>query len=97
MQTAQGQELSIEERTTVAREHSALFPTRLALARWTSGDVPQLHNADAHYHPHQRAAWLAKAQADFQAWLDRGGFVQHDPDVNASGLGDGHQPVFWAI
>lgn len=77
MQTAKVTESSMEERTTIAREHSALFPTCLALARWTSSnEVPHLHNAQ--HQASLRAAWLAKAQRDFQAWLDRGGFVQHE-------------------
>jgi hypothetical protein len=63
-------------RLSLARSHTALFPTRLALARWISGgDVPHLHNAG---HAPLRAAWYASAQRDFQAWLERGGLVQHD-------------------
>lgn len=63
-------------RLSVARSHTALFPTRLALARWTSGgNVPHLHGSS---HAPLRAAWYARAQRDFQAWLERGGFVQHD-------------------
>ena len=63
-------------RLSLARSQSTLFPTRLALARWTAGgDVPHLHsNANAPL----RAAWLGRAQRDFQAWLEQGGFVQHD-------------------
>ena len=66
-------------RLSLARSESTLFPTRLALARWTAGgDVPHLHsNANAPL----RAAWLTRAQGDFQAWLDSGGFVQHDDDA----------------
>lgn len=65
-------------RLSLARSESTLFPTRLALARWTAGgDVPHLHsNANAPL----RAAWLTCALRDFQAWLDGGGFVQHDDD-----------------
>ncbi len=74
MQIVNVGQLSPEERIDLAREQSAIFPTRLALARWMSGAEPQLH----HSHPPLRAAWLAKAQRDFQAWLDDGGFVQHD-------------------
>jgi hypothetical protein len=66
-----------EDRERIAREHSALFPTRLALARWTSSNEPH----HAHHHPPLRAAWLARSQRDFQAWLDRGGFTQHDGEL----------------
>lgn len=66
-------------RLSLARSESTLFPTRLALARWTAGgDVPHLHaNASAPV----RAAWFKRAERDFQAWLDSGGFVQHDADA----------------
>jgi hypothetical protein len=75
MQTANVQQVTVEERKTIAREQSALFPTKLALARWTSGaELPHPHTEN----PPVRAAWLAQAQRDFQAWLDNGGFVQHD-------------------
>ncbi|GAB3459572.1 hypothetical protein GCM10027321_17630 [Massilia terrae] len=74
MQTANLQQQTVEERKNNAREQSAIFPTKLALVRWMSGAEPQLH----HSQPPLRAAWLAKAQRDFQAWLDDGGFVQHD-------------------
>lgn len=70
-----------EDRKRIAREHSALFPTRLALARWTSSNEPH------HLHDHLplRAAWLARAQRDFQSWLDRGGFTQHDKEHTDTG------------
>ncbi|MCC2970883.1 hypothetical protein [Massilia sp. IC2-476] len=59
----------------MARFHAALFPTRLALARWQhGGHIPHLH----HGAPALRAAWYAAARRDFQAWLDRGGFSQHE-------------------
>jgi hypothetical protein len=75
MQTIQFFEPAATDRTTMAREHSALFPTKLALARWTSGSrQPHLHMDVLPL----RAAWVAKAQRDFQAWLDHGGFTQHD-------------------
>jgi hypothetical protein len=35
-----------------------------------------------------RAAWLARAQHDFQAWLDSGGFVQHDDDTPEADIVD---------
>ena len=68
------------ERRQIARFHAALFPTRLALARWQhGGHIPHLH----HGAPALRAAWYAAARRDFQAWLDRGGFSQYD-DAPAS-------------
>lgn len=74
MHTVKVEQLTVEERRDHAREQSAIFPTRLALARWMNGAEPQLH----YFHPPLRAVWLAKAQRDFQTWLDNGGFVQHD-------------------
>jgi hypothetical protein len=63
-------------RLSLARSQCAQFPTRLALARWTSGgNVPHLH---AHTNPLPRAAWFSRAQHNFQAWLEQGGFVQHE-------------------
>jgi hypothetical protein len=90
MQSLKVGQATVEERMNIAHEQSALFPTRLALARWMSGsDLPQLHRA----HPPVRAAWLAKAQRDYQAWLDRGGFVQHDEDEVADKSSDGESAV----
>lgn len=90
MQSVKADQPTVEERTNNAREQSALFPTRLALARWMSGsDLPHMHHA----HPPLRAAWLAQAQRDFQAWLDNGGFVQHDGEGVADGVGDGESVV----
>ncbi|WP_020656811.1 hypothetical protein [Massilia niastensis] len=62
-------------RLRLASEHASLFPTRLALARWThGGDLPHL----APGAPARRAAWYADAGRDLQAWLEHGGFAQHD-------------------
>lgn len=64
-----------QARQLLASCHAALFPTRLALARWRhGGDVPHLHEGN----PLLRASWYAHATRDFQAWLDRGGFAQHE-------------------
>jgi hypothetical protein len=66
-----------DERRQLARFHAALFPTRLALARWQhGGNLP--HMGGSHATPALRAAWYATARRDFQAWLDRGGFSQHE-------------------
>lgn len=63
-------------RLSLARAQCAHFPTRLALARWTSGgNAPHLLG---YSNPPLRAAWFARAQRDFQAWLEKGGFVQHE-------------------
>ena len=57
----------------VASDYAAVFPTRLALARWTrGGDMPHVF-ASAHDVP-MRAAWYGQAQRQFQAWLEDGGF-----------------------
>ena len=64
--------------TKVAQEYAAIFPTRLALARWTrGGDIPHVHCFE-HELP-MRAAWYEQAQRRFQAWLESGGFHQPDP------------------
>jgi hypothetical protein len=59
-------------RAAVAQEQVALLATRLAVARWTSGNAapvpPQGHDA-----PPFRAAFYARAQADFFAWIEKGG------------------------
>lgn len=61
--------------TTVAQTHVSLFPTRLALARWTrGGDVPHVHASERNMP--MRAAWYAKAERHFLAWLESGGFHQ---------------------
>ena len=68
-----------DERRELARYHAALFPTRLALARWQhGGHIPHLHLGATHASPALRAAWYARARRDFQSWLDRGGFSQHE-------------------
>jgi len=62
-------------RLSLARSQCSQFPARLAVARWTSGgDVPHLPGQPALL----RAAWFARAERDFQAWLENGGFVQHE-------------------
>lgn len=95
MQAPKATELDNEHRRRMAREHAALFPTRLALARWSSSnEVPHLHE----HHPPLRAAWLARAQRDFQSWLDSGGFVQHDQDhPHPARPGDGHDTQVTAL
>jgi hypothetical protein len=78
MPTAKVPESATLDRTTVALEKFALYPTRLAMARWASvGDLSPLHGNDS---LPLRAAYYAQAQRDFQAWLDRGGFRQSDQE-----------------
>lgn len=61
--------------TTVAQEHLSLFPTQLALARWTrGGDIPHVHPSER-IMP-MRSAWYAQTQRHFMAWLEAGGFHQ---------------------
>jgi hypothetical protein len=57
-----------------ALQQAALFPTRLALARWTrGGDIPHVFAAAS---KPGRAAWFDHAQDALQSWLDAGGFHQ---------------------
>jgi hypothetical protein len=94
MQTVKVQQSDLEERRSLAREQSALFPTQLALARWTNGaDLPHLHNPQ----PPRQAIWLAQAQRDFQSWLDGGGFVQHEAPANDPKPDDGLRAKTQAI
>ena len=69
-------------RLSLARSQCAQFPTRLALARWTSGG--NVAHLPGHAHPPLRAAWFARAQRDFQAWLENGGFAQHEETDGAA-------------
>jgi hypothetical protein len=55
-----------------AAEYVAIFPTRLALARWMrGGDIPHVFSSTRNVS--LRAAWYAQAQRDFQSWLEDGG------------------------
>lgn len=71
-------------RQRLARDHAALFPTRLALARWGCGALARPEEAAP-----QRAAWFARIGRGHQAWLDRGGFAQHEE------LPPLRQPAMW--
>jgi hypothetical protein len=74
----------------VAQEYAAIFPTRLALARWTrGGDIPHVHCFE-HQLP-MRAAWYEQAQRRFQAWLETGGFHQPEPGSLDSVIADTSQ------
>ena len=71
-------------RQRLAKDHAVLFPTRLAMARWRGG-LSCLHGGQAP----PRAAWYARIVRDHQAWLERGGFAQHDE------LAPLRKPVMW--
>ena len=76
--------------TRVAQEYATIFPTRLALARWTrGGDIPHVHCFE-HQLP-MRAAWYEQAQRRFQAWLESGGFHQPEPGSLDSVIADTRQ------
>jgi len=72
-------------RQRLAQSHAALFPTRMALARWCAGARPLLYEDQAQL----RQAWYARIGRDHQAWLDRGGFAQHEE------LPPLRQPTMW--
>ena len=81
------------DRTTIAREQAALFPTRLALARWSmGGDFPHLHSGAK---LPVRAAWYAQATRNFQEWIDCGGFGQYEEDQGTPEAG--HAPPLFDI
>jgi hypothetical protein len=83
------------DRTTIVREQSALFPTRLALGRWMiGGDFPHLHGYAAARLP-LRAAWYASATRNFQDWIECGGFAQNDEGDVATE--PGHQPKLFDV
>jgi hypothetical protein len=57
----------------MADDYVAMFPTRLALARWMQGgDIPHVFSSTRDVPV--RAAWYDQAQLDFQSWLEHGGF-----------------------
>jgi hypothetical protein len=87
MQTVMVFEPAALDREALAREHAALFPTRLALVRWTSGYSPSIPANEGDLP--MRATWLDQAQRNFQAWLDQGGFTQHDEITRVPPLPDG--------
>lgn len=81
------------DRTTIVREQSALFPTRLALARWSmGGDFPHLHSR---VRLPLRAAWYGQATRNFQEWLEAGGFAQYDEGETTPEAG--HAPALFDI
>lgn len=70
-----------QARLRQATRQAALFPTRQALARWRGGgELPHLHEGA----PPLRAAWYARIAREYQSWLDRGGFAQHEDGLPLS-------------
>jgi len=66
-----------EAHSLIALEQSALYATRLAIARWinnSAASTPPIAPPAAL----SRAIWYAQAQHNFQEWLGRGGFAQYD-------------------
>jgi hypothetical protein len=59
-------------RAAVVEEQVALLATRLAMARWTSGNAAPFP-PDGHAVQPFRAAFFAQAQDQFFAWIERGG------------------------
>ena len=71
-------EMTRFDRSSMSLEQSALFATRLALARWThGGDKPHLGQSTSNSAA-RRAIWYAQVQQNFQAWLEDGGFHRSD-------------------
>jgi hypothetical protein len=66
-------------RAAVVQEQKALLATRLAMARWTSGNTIAFpdDNEDA---PPVRAAFYAREQENFFAWIERGGVWAADAE-----------------
>ena len=63
-------------RAAVVQEQVALLTTRLALARWTSGSASP-RPSDPQEEPF-RAAFYARAQHEFLAWIARGGVWENN-------------------
>lgn len=59
-------------RAAVVQEQVAKLATRLAVARWTSGSASPAP-AEGHAGQPFRAAFYARAQQEFFAWIERGG------------------------
>ena len=59
----------------VALEQSALYASRLAIARWINGSSAHSLPAD---NGARRAQWFAEAHGHFQEWLSEGGFARAD-------------------
>ncbi|QNA90118.1 hypothetical protein G4G28_19365 [Massilia sp. Dwa41.01b] len=68
-------------RLSLARSHTAIFPTNLALARWTAGCcLPHLAGSAR---PTAARGLVCPRPARIPAWLESGGFVQHDEPASS--------------
>jgi len=76
-------------RAAVVGEQVALLATRLAMARWTSGNTAPFPPSGHEVQPF-RAAFYAQAQDQFFAWIERGGVW--GPDDTTGSVPDG-EPV----
>ena len=81
-------------RAAVVREQVAMLATRLAMARWTGGNVMPTPSSENVLPPY-RAAFYARAQEDFFAWIECGGMWDHHGMANmqASMQNDGAEAV----
>ena len=72
-------------RAAVIQEQVALLATRLAMARWTSGNTVAFpeDNEDA---PPVRAAFYKREQENFFAWIARGGVWEADAAPECLGV-----------
>ena len=89
LDTATGKPLDLDAlcaRQRLAKDHAALFPTRLALARWRGGSPPPAPQCEPQP---QRSAWFDRIQREHQMWLECGGFAQHEE------LPPLRQPTMW--
>jgi hypothetical protein len=81
-------------RAAVVREQVAMLATRLAMARWTGGNVVPTPTCE-HVAPPYRAAFYARTQEDFFAWIERGGMWDNNgvANVQAPMQNDGAEAV----
>ncbi|MBC7456372.1 MAG: hypothetical protein H7335_22245 [Massilia sp.] len=96
-QDAHMNEIPGAQRATLARialEQSALSQARLAIARWSHSSSHAMRVAHLPAPKMAQAQWYDKTQRDFQEWLGRGGFAQHDTAcVEAKMLSRASAPV----
>jgi len=93
LDTANGKPLEPDAlcaRQRLAMDHAALFPTRLALARWRGGSAAPALAQHGEAQP-RRAAWFDRLQREHQIWLECGGFAQHEE------LPPLRQPTMWQL
>jgi len=71
----------------VIQEQVAQLATRLAMARWTSGNAAPFPE-HGHAAPPFRAAFYTRAQENFFAWIERGGMWGPDDTMNGGVAGE---------